>query len=535
MISRHIRIQPKHDRYIRLASYIAAIGPYEGRKQKPALAWCAGCAEGGDYAEGIAEVTDTQALNTRARNCKTYHLVVSFRPEDMIRLTPETLREIERRFAAVLGLDEHQRHCAFHVDTRNPHIQVAYNLIHPEKLTRHDPFQDYKERDKLCRDLEQEYGFAVDNGRGAARFKENETGKAVEKQRGEQSFASYVLERREMLIHALDAGTWQDFHKELFRHGLEIRLRGNGLVIKDRQGKQAVKASAVDRYFSLKKLEGRFGPFVPARDMEAWERERYQARPLHRSPERGNLFVEYTQGIEERKARLEAVKEREDAALADIRAQWAAKRKEIEHMLIAKKNRRHLLALARKHEAEAVAKTRLALGSERGAVRRDIPFTSWNGFLQDKAEQGSEIALAVLRSRKEAVAGEHEAAPDRERARRDRAVQVGQERALLEREDVSDRGKQRLMAVLRMEAVAKDAGISGFRHRVDAKGAVIFSLSGGGVIRDEGRELFFTAGNDRGKGLALAYARKKWGRKVVLEGNRIVREPDREKERGVSR
>jgi hypothetical protein len=38
--------------------------------------------------------------------------------------------------------------------------------------------------------------------------------------------------------------------------------------------------------------------------------------PLHRSPERGELFTRYRQGIESRKTRLEAVKEREDAALA---------------------------------------------------------------------------------------------------------------------------------------------------------------------------------------------------------------------------
>jgi hypothetical protein len=44
MISRHIPIQPKNDRYGRLASYIAAIGAYADQKEKPALIWCAGCA-----------------------------------------------------------------------------------------------------------------------------------------------------------------------------------------------------------------------------------------------------------------------------------------------------------------------------------------------------------------------------------------------------------------------------------------------------------------------------------------------------------
>jgi len=73
-------------------------------------------------------------------------------------------------------------------------------------------------------------------------------------------------------------------------------------------------------------------------------------------------------------------------------------------MGIAKKNRRNLLSIARKHEAEAIAKVRLAIQPEREAVRRDIPFTSWNGFLQHKAEQGNETALAILRSRRESTA-----------------------------------------------------------------------------------------------------------------------------------
>jgi hypothetical protein len=53
------------------------------------------------------------------------------------------------------------------------------------------------------------------------------------------------------------------------------------------------------------------------------ELSRYQAVPLHRSPERGELYARFRQGIEERKARLEAVKEREDAALAAVRRQVA--------------------------------------------------------------------------------------------------------------------------------------------------------------------------------------------------------------------
>lgn len=61
--------------------------------------WCGAPGVGGDdYAEGIAEVQDVQALNTRVASNKSYHLVVSFRPEDEAKITPDILRDIERRF-----------------------------------------------------------------------------------------------------------------------------------------------------------------------------------------------------------------------------------------------------------------------------------------------------------------------------------------------------------------------------------------------------------------------------------------------------
>jgi hypothetical protein len=66
---------------------------------------------------------------------------------------------------------------------------------------------------------------------------------------------------------------------------------------------------------------------------------------------------------------------------------------------------------------------------------------------------------------------------------------------------------------------------------VDGKGAVVFTLPGGGVIRDAGKELFFSARDAAARHIALAYARKKWGKGICLEGNRLFRESEREVER----
>jgi len=99
------------------------------------------------------------------------------------------------------------------------------------------------------------------------------------------------------------------------------------------------------------------GAFLPAQGLEnTQERSQYKPTPLHRSPERGALYAEYQQGIEKRKS----LYGQQDKGIVAIRGKWASKRNELEKLNIAKKNRSNLVQLARKHEAEEIAKAKLA-------------------------------------------------------------------------------------------------------------------------------------------------------------------------------
>ena len=539
MISKKVGISPKNDNYGRLADYIAAAG-HKG--EKSLMHWCAGCLGDDDYRNGIAEAVDVQAMNTRSKQSKTYHLVISFRPEDEAKLTPEVFRAIEERFAATLGYTEHQRHCGVHKNTANLHMHIAYNMIHPEKHTRHEPFRDYWKRDKVCRELEQEYGLVVDNGRSKGKQRSlGEKAALIEAHTGQQSFESYAKAHRDKISPILAAAPdWKTLHEGLALYGMEIKPHGNGLAIADRHNQRhTVKASAVDRGLSLKKLVEKLGPYLPAQGLEKIpERSWYQNAPLHRSPERGALFAEYRQGIEKRKTSLTAVKDQEDVAIATIKEKWAAKRRELERLNIAKKNRRNLLQLARKHEAEETARAKLPFQHPREAIRGEVPFTSWNGFLHYKAGQGNETALAILRSKQEIAAPEREsqAAPAKDWSQHGkeqfatsraeiRADYAAREVAALENENISGKGKKQLLAVLRMERLAAEeaAHIRDFSATVDRKGTVIFSLPGGGRILDSGTELFFSGNNDTARHIAVRYAQKKWGKSLHVEGNKIVR------------
>lgn len=556
MISKKVGISPKNDDYARLADYIADAG-HDG--EKSLIHWCAGCLGDDNYRNGIAEAVDIQAMNTRSRQNKTYHLVISFRPEDEAKLTPEVFRAIEERFAAALGYTGHQRHCGVHKNTANLHMHIAYNMIHPEKHTRHEPFRDYWKRDKLCRELEQEFGLEVDNGRSKERQQSlGEKAALIEAHTGQQSFESYAKGQRGNILDVLAAATdWQALHAGLARYGLVIKPHGNGLVMADRHNQRhTVKASTVDRALSLKKLAEKFGTYLPGQGLEKMpEQSRYQPTPMHRASERGALFAEYQQGIESRKTGLAAIKEREDAALGAIKEKWAAKRRELERLNIAKKNRRSLLQLARKHEAEESSRARLSFQSSREAIRGEIPFASWNSFLQHKANQGSETALAILRSKLEAAEpdqepqatvvkdwsqhGKEQFAPNRAAIR---AEYAAKERAALENKNASATGKKQLLAVLRMEQLAAEermvgnpAQIHGFSATIDRKGTVIFTLPGGGRVLDSGRELFFSGNDAAARQVAVRYAQKKWGKKIALEGNKIIRGDMQEKAQTVER
>ena len=453
------------------------------KPEKCLMSWCAGCWAGDDYELAIQEVADTQALNTRTTQEKTYHLVVSFRPEDETRLTPEAFKAIEERFAQALGLSEHQRHCGVHVNTENMHMHVAYNLIHPEKLTRVEPWRDYIKRDKLCRELEKEYGLVIDNGRDKAQGQGlGERAAAVEAHTGRQSFEGYARDQGEAILAILEnARSWEDVHCAFARHGLELKPRGAGLVVKNRHGRHVAKASAAHRDLSLKKLEARFGVFQEPRGKMPESERRYGAAPLQKAPNRNRLWQEFQE---------------QRAALEDIRRKWERQRMELQRRPIARRTRANLMKMSRQYEAEEIHAARMNQG-----------VGNWLDFLRQKAAQGDETALAVLRSRKEEVASELT-----QKRMQARAAYLASKTAILENAELSTKTKNRLISVALMESLA-----SGTTARISKLGSIIFTLPDGEKICDTGRSISFS---DEARETALDYMTAKWGvkrRRVSLD------------------
>ena len=455
---------------------------FPAKPEKCLLSWCAGCWAGDDYALGVQEVLDTQALNTRSAKEKTYHLIVSFHPEDETRLTPETFKAIEQRFAEALGLSAHQRHCGVHGNTENMHLHVAYNLIHPERLMRVEPWRDYIKRDRLCRELEKEYGLVIDNGREQARGRgPGDKAAIVEAHTGCQSFESYARDQGAALLDLLkQARTWEEAHQAFARRGLEVKPRGAGLVVKNRHGRQMTKASAVHRDLTLKKLAARFGAFQPATGAMPESESRYSAKPLHKAPNRAGLWDAFQ---EQRRMREEAERA--------IRSKWKRKREELERRPLARRIRVNLTRLARQYEAD-----------ELHAARMERPGAgNWLDFLRHRAAHGDETALAVLRSRNQEV--EPESVRQLEEQMRDREIFLAGKTAILENAALSARTKNRLTGMALMESLAE-----GTTAKISKHGSVIYTVPGGGKICDTGKQISFTPD---ARTTALAYMSAKWG------------------------
>lgn len=308
MIAKRIDIEPQNDNFERLALYLAAAGDVG---EKLDALWIENC-HAGDGAEdldlAIREVKATQALNKTAKEGKTYHLMISFRDE---RPTREALQDIEKAFAEALGYSEHQRVVATHVNTDNFHMHVAFNKVHPTSLKVHTPYRDFRTLEQVSRAMELKHGLKVDLGRSDKDKADRSATRARDKEAHtwEQSFDTYVRERRDELLKAKDQALgWQDLHKAFSKFDLELRLRGNGLVIANKRGKEAMKASALDRSFSKGELEKKFGPFEkPARTLARPQRS-YRLRPVTRHPGQGRLWRRYLVGRAAKKKESLAVK-----------------------------------------------------------------------------------------------------------------------------------------------------------------------------------------------------------------------------------
>ncbi len=464
--------------------------------KKVGLLFISNCSNN-DYDLAVAEIKATQALNTRSKGNKTYHLILSFREND--NPTSEMVKEIEEAFCDALGFGEHQRIAALHVNTEHPHIHIAINKIHPKTFRVHEAYRSYHTLSDVCRQMEQKYGLEVDNGIDFDAKKKNPGIKlgpeaaAMEKHSGLMSFETWIKRGpakalREILSRP-DA-SWEQVHRSLAKYDLVMRKRGAGLVISSRTRKLFVKASDVLREAGKGAIEKKLGPYVEPSDeiMKRKAKLPYYAKALHNHNERDALYQKYQKERSERETRktldLRSLREERSTRLSGISEDFERRRERVRlDTLLGKRRKRSVYSKLREERLEAVNGVVADIGGKRRSIYAENKGITWQDYLIREAVDGNSVALQVLRS-------------NSRKAERD-----------IPRDSFD--GPRRKPDFLYWN----------LSPRVYKNGDVFYQVDGG-VIRDEGEKISVENMSDEGLKMALEISTARFGSLLNVDGSR---------------
>lgn len=523
MISKRIPMNSaKKSSFAGLVSYITN---GQGKSERVGEVLITNC-QSQDVRWAVGEIIGTQNQNTTAVGDKTYHLLISFAPGE--KPSAEVLRDVEDRICAAMGYGEHQRISAVHNDTDVLHIHVAINKIHPERLTMHEPYRDFKARSAVCAKLEIEHDLVRVEHTGKKHLSENKAND-MEQHAGIESLITWV--RRECLEQVQGAKSWTELHQVLHENGLELRERGNGLVITDQAGTM-VKASTVARDLSKGKLEERLGAFEnqqrqasashkqgkplprkpgvglvgrrppPAsknrlrglstlQTIQIDSGKRYEKSPVKHKSDTTELYARFRDeqnAVRHTKAKeLTAARERRDRAIEQAKNVAKLKRSSIKLMATPGLTKKLLYASTHKSLQEQITSLRAEHIKAIENINTLNKARQWADWLQAKALDGDQDALKALRARP-GVKG-------------------------LQGDSVAAEGQPRSAEAVPVE-----------QDHITKEGTVIYR-AGASAIRDDGSKLQLSRGaNFDGIETALRMAAARYGEKITITGSEQFKE-----------
>ena len=483
MIAKHVPMNTaKKSDFAELVKYIT--GP-QAKGERVGLVRTTNCHS--DQAEdAILEVLNTQMQNTRATSDKTYHLIVSFRANEMP--GEATLASIEERLCTGLGFGDHQRVSVVHHDTDNLHMHIAINKIHPTRYTMHEPFNAYHTLGQLCDALETQFGLEKDNHKAQKVGSENRADD-MERHAAVESLLGWV--KRECTDKIKAATSWNEMHQVMREHGLLIHERANGLVITSENG-VSVKASSVNREFSKSKLEARFGKFDADSDSNQSIKptKRYEKKPICSRINTAELHIRYKAAQQlasaTRTAESNKAIARKNRLIEDAKRTGRLKRAAIKLLRAPSVGKKLMYSATSNTLRDEIASINRQYLKERQDIYEKCRRQAWADWLRSEAAAGDQEALAALRARD---------------------------------------GATRLMG----DTLASRNGIKGRTSMakpdsVTKQGTIIYRV-GRNAIRDDGDKLKVSRGIDLG-GIeaALRMAMERYGSCIKVDGSNAFKE-----------
>lgn len=233
--------------------------------------------------------------------------------------TRKQVDELVQKFLEGMGLEGHQTIYALHCDTKNYHVHIAVNRVHPDtlKVVRINNGFDIRQAQKVRAIIEKEQGWSplvnapyvvTEEGEIARQqipteIKPTPEARNMEAETGEKSALRIAQERGYEIIK--NAKSWEELHEGLKKVGLRYEKKGSGAIIW--VGETAVKPSSVDRAFSMGKLCKRLGDFQEGNYPE--EKPKIEAEPLEEvEPEIWQQYLKEKEECEQEKLTAKAEK-----------------------------------------------------------------------------------------------------------------------------------------------------------------------------------------------------------------------------------
>ncbi|HCD9498743.1 conjugal transfer protein TraI [Legionella pneumophila] len=395
MIIRHIPMKSaKLSSFSSLVKYIIDEQNKQERVGKVRISNCNSI----DPTWAIQEVLATQARNQRAKGDKTYHLLISFAPGE--NPSEDILKSIEERVVSSIGFKDHQRISAIHHDTDNLHIHVAVNKIHPKSFNMIEPYRAYRAFAEVASTLEVEYGLELTNHQTRKSRSEN-LADDMEQHSGIESLINWMKRHCWEILEL--AESWDEFHKILTVHNLEIRVKANGFVFCNKDG-LTIKASSVSRGFSKKNLEYELGPFIPSPySAHIAGQNIYRYEPLNKQVLGKEIYARYLHERQHDKTilseKLKSLREAKTRLIDKAKKRGRMKRAALKLLKAPMSQKKYLYKQISKTLLSDIEKIRQNYAKERSILIDLHKKNTWADWLQYKAQQGDKDALTAMRYR----------------------------------------------------------------------------------------------------------------------------------------
>lgn len=477
--------------------------------------------------------------NHHLKNEAVYRYLVTWKEGE--HPTPKQVEDCLDHSMKALGMEDHQAIACLHCNTDNYHLHVVVNRVHPETSKAACMTQDMPRLEYAARELELKHGW--EHGEGF-RYEINEAGKIVEKEldpnrerplntpardfeawTGEQSFKTWIKEQPAQDVKATieKGGNWQDVHRSLAKHGLEIQDQGKGFVIVDRENpdKCHAKASDMARFASKGNLEAKLGPYEPPAvitQIEAPERtykrdpDKRIDRREERKEEREKFYQQYkahrqaqdkTRGTKNKEITAER-----KAALEQIKEQSKTDREAIKKQPIPGREKQALYTAVRLRTAQQKEALDKQMEAKRQAIKEQYPgrALSYKDYAHQEANKGNDVAVSVLRGL--AYREQREAKIDKDR----------------EGATTEDGRETPPLMKTHPQPEKPNTTLENLDFRVSRHGNVSFydRETGTEVFRDTGRQLLFTGikkETPEAVEAGLRLAREKFGNNIELTGS----------------